>query len=238
MLGFYDSGKGGILFAESVHQKDPSLDITVVLDTSHLPLGNKSEKELKNIVVAGCQALFDQGCQLVCLACNTASVNTIRYIQQDWLPQHYPGKQVLGISTPLIEKVVQNVSKSDRILILGTEATIRSNFYTKELQSRGFSSCIALACPGLADAIEEGRAAAFTVLDRQLPSLLIDNTVDTIALACTHYSLYVPEYLAIYYPTITIIDPLDGYADSVIGYIQRHPEYVVGKTGEWKVTEL
>lgn len=102
MIGFYDSGIGGQRIADMFGQVS-DIPYVVYQDLASLPLGDKTPEQIRSIVIAGVEKLFNQGCNLVILACNTASVSTIRYIQSTWLPQNYPDKQVLGMTVPLRE---------------------------------------------------------------------------------------------------------------------------------------
>jgi len=101
-LGLYDSGIGGKTILKEMRKLFPNIEIHYLADTKHFPLGDKAPGEIKEAVKKGVSFLFDKGCVLVILACNTASVNTIRYLQQSWIKKNYLGKKVLGVSIPLL----------------------------------------------------------------------------------------------------------------------------------------
>ena len=103
MIGFYDTGKGGRHLIDTLVQSIPTLQYRFYEDTQALPLGDKTSSEIQKMVTEGVEKLFNQGCSLVILACNTASVHTIRYLQQEVVPDKYPDKNVLGVSTPFLE---------------------------------------------------------------------------------------------------------------------------------------
>jgi glutamate racemase len=225
MIGFYDSGMGGQRIADMFGEAS---DIPYICyqDRESLPLGDKTAEQIRDIVIAGVEKLFHQGCNLVILACNTASVTTIRYIQSIWLPQHYPNKQVLGVTVPLREYLDQFIDiKSHKGLLLGTEATIKTGFYQEYLAEAGYNIDY-LSCPNLAQAIEKDIAnqdIAYTESLRILQNLSknIINKPDYIILACTHYG-YISRQIQNIFEVTKILDPSQYIAKRVLDYIERH----------------
>jgi glutamate racemase len=225
MIGFYDSGMGGQRIADMFGQIS---DIPYVCyqDREALPLGDKTTEQIREIVIAGVEKLFNQGCKLVILACNTASVTTIRYIQSTWLPQHYPNKQVLGVTVPLRE-YLDNFSeiKSQKGLLLATKATIQTEFYQEYLAEAAYKLEY-LACPNLAKAIEQdisNQDIKYTESVRVLQNLAenIINKPDYIILACTHYG-YIATQIQNVFAVTQILDPSQYIANRVLDYIHRH----------------
>jgi glutamate racemase len=229
MIGFYDSGSGGKRIAEifSNISKQPYI---LYRDTGALPLGDKTPEQIQAFVIAGIERLFAQNCTIVILACNTASVSTIRYIQSTWLPANYPDKQVLGVTVPLREYIdTYPELKSRQGLLLATEATIKTGFYQEYLKSFGYT-IQNLACPGLAQAIEQDlinennqfrqSKAILTELAKQ-----IDNHPAYIILACTHYG-YIQTQIQKIFGMDIIIDPSQYIAEKLVDYLARHPEYI------------
>ncbi|QKJ94788.1 MAG: hypothetical protein HND39_00020 [Ignavibacteriota bacterium] len=108
MIGFFDSGIGGLTILEAVHRRLPDLETRYVDDRAHAPYGGRSREELLELTWAGCKALFEQRCRLVIIACNTASANALREIQQRRLFA-YPGRNVLGIIRPTVEELLARV---------------------------------------------------------------------------------------------------------------------------------
>jgi glutamate racemase len=156
MIGFYDSGIGGLTILQQVLKLDPDFPFIYIADTEIMPLGDKTMDFIQNRVKLACSTLFSQGCEIVVLACNTASVVSIRHIQQVWLPKHFPNKQVLSVAKPLTELVEEKFVnlKSSKGLLLSTHATHSSGFYQYEFIKSGFLNIQSVACTGLADAIE------------------------------------------------------------------------------------
>jgi glutamate racemase len=229
MVGFYDSGSGGKRIADifSTMSKQPYI---FYRDTGALPLGDKTPEQIQAFVIAGIERLFAQNCNIVILACNTASVSTIRYIQSIWLPAHYPDKQVLGVTVPLREYMdIYPELKSRQGLLLATEATIKTGFYQEYLKNFGYT-IQTLACPQLADSIEQDIVAQDTQFKQSKAILAelakhIDNYPAYIILACTHYG-YIQTQIQYVLGIDIIIDPSQYIADRLVDYLSRHPEYI------------
>jgi glutamate racemase len=225
MIGFYDSGIGGQRIAY-IFGKISDIPYIVYQDRASLPLGDKTPEQIREIVIAGVEKLFKQGCNLVILACNTASVTTIRYIQSTWLPQNYPNKQVLGVTVPLREYLdVFPELKDKKGLLLATQATIQTGFYQEYLADAGYNIDY-LACPNLADAIEQdipNQDIEYTESVKILQNLSenIIHKPDYIILACTHYG-YITTQIQNIFEATQILDPSQYIAKRVLDYIERH----------------
>lgn len=155
MLTFYDSGIGGLTVVNQYLKLSTNAKFQYYGDFDILPLGDKSRTEILSQVKFVATKIFVD-CDLLILACNTASVNTIRELQQEWLPKHYPNKQILSISKPITELLESRYSnfKNKKLIILATQATIDSGFYQKEFEQIGFKNVKATACPGLCELVE------------------------------------------------------------------------------------
>ncbi len=227
MIGFYDSGIGGKRIAD-IFANISDYPYICYQDSKALPLGDKTPEQIQEFILAGIEHLFEQGCNLVVLACNTASVSTIRYIQSEWLPAHYPGKQVLGVTAPLREYLgtIPQI-KLKRGLLMATQATIETGFYQEYLREGGYQFNV-LSCPGLAEAIEYDikNNTAFSKSNQVLQNLYhtIKTQPDYIILACTHYGYIIDSIQSIFKTTI-ILDPSYFIADRLADYLKRHPEY-------------
>lgn len=225
MIGFYDSGMGGQRIA-NLFSKISETPYICYQDRESFPLGDKTPEQIRSIVIAGVEQLFKKGCNLVILACNTASVSTIRYIQATWLPQNYPSKQVLGVTVPLREYLESfSEIKSQKGLLLATEATIKTGFYQEYLAETGYILEY-LSCPNLADAIERdivNEDIEYNESVRILKNLSknIKYKPDYIVLACTHYG-YVSIQIQNILEVSFIIDPSQYIANRVLDYIQRY----------------
>lgn len=226
MLGIYDSGIGGLAILREILKIDESIPYVFYADTANLPLGNLNCHEIKQAVKNGCQYLFDQSCSVVVLACNTASVTSIRHIQQAWLPENYPDKQVLGISSPLIEKVISSTEPEQQGVILSTLATQQSGFYQVELKRRGYFNFKSIPCSGLASAIEEeDKEKVKKLLSEYCTQFKINpNQQSYVVLACTHYE-WISAEIKSFFPNAQIISSSRYVARQTIDYIKRHPEY-------------
>ena len=231
MLGLYDSGIGGLLILDQIKKQNQSLDIIYLADNKYLPLGERSLDEIQKIVQEGVEKLFDLGCNLVVLACNTATVNTIRYLQQVWLPKSKWAKthQVLGISQPLLEILEsKKTSLAHRNgLILATPATYKSGFYQSEAKQRGYDRLFALPCSGLAEVIETFDSnQILSTLKSLFKSARIDiENLDYVVLACTHYAWAKDQILELFPKQVEIINPNHEIASKLDLYLQKHPQY-------------
>lgn len=229
MIGFYDTGLGGQRIADMFSQIS---DIPYICyqDRESLPLGDKTQDQIRNIVIAGVEKLFQQNCSLVVLACNTASVSTIRYIQSTWLPQNYSNKQVLGVTVPLREYLDEfSELKSQKGLLLATQATIQTRFYQQYLAQFHYNLDY-LACPNLADSIERdiyNKDIEYTQSVKILRNLSkqIKIKPDYVVLACTHYG-YISKQIQNIFQTLQVLDPSQYITKRLVDYLERHKEYI------------
>lgn len=197
-------------------------------DNARAPYGNRSFQVVTNYTTQCVKSLFDMGCNLVILACNTASAKALRTIQQQYLPEYFPLKKVLGVLRPTTE-IIGNYTKTGNVGILGTAGTVSSMSYPLEI-SNFFPNIKVFqqACPMWVPLIENnehtGKGADYFI--KKYLDLLFNQSadIDTIVLACTHYPLllkkiknYVPE-------TVSIISQNKIVAYSLSDYLQRHPE--------------
>ena len=249
MLTFYDSGIGGLTIVKEYLKLYPSAKIQYFADFDILPMGDKSQEQIINQIKTVAIDLF-RNSNLLVLACNTASVNTIRELQQNWLPKHFPNKQILSISKPITELLESKYLefKNQKLVILATQATIDSGFYQQEFKKIGFESVLAIACPGLCGLIEaligieanssrlidpkqinqiirriENIKLEDSSLKRYLTNLKIP-TGSLILLACTHYPI-IKNQIAKVNPNCTIIDPSQFIAQKLVQYQYCHPLY-------------
>lgn len=228
MIGFYDTGLGGQRIAD-MFGTISDIPYISYQDREALPLGDKTQDQIRNIVIAGVEKLFQQNCNLVVLACNTASVETIRYIQSTWLPQNHPIKQVLGVTVPLREYLDEfSELHSQKGLLLATQATINSGFYQEYLDQFHYNLDY-LACPNLADSIEKdiyNQDIDYTQSVRILQNLSkqIRTKPEYIILACTHYG-YVSKQIQDIFQTPQVLDPSRYTAERLVDYLERHREY-------------
>ncbi len=224
MIAVYDTGAGGRQIMQKAQKIRPDLIYRLYEDQEILPLGDKTPKQIRTRVTSICENLFQEGYTLVILACNTASVHTIRYLQQVVIPQKYPGCNVLGVTKPLMEYVIKEYSdyKTQKGVLLATQATITSGFYQQELMLEGFNTMESIPAVGLAEAIEYNDIQSIQeVLLHYKASL---GEAQYLIFACTHYSLIREQILQLY-PHLTIIDPSQYIAERILWYLEKYPKY-------------
>lgn len=224
MIGFLDSGVGGLTVLESVQELMPELSTVYIGDTAFSPYGNKSHDEIVGLAWRLTEDLFKRGCPLVIFACNSASASALAEIQQQKLAV-WPGKRVLGIIRPTVEFFADQ--GFERVLILGTDATVNSHTYKKEFTKVAPEIAVTeFACPtwgpmvenGLAGT-EEGRAEVFRTLEE-----LSDANYDAVLLACTHYPYLKSDIETFFENKIPVFNQGPIIADSLKSYLNRHPE--------------
>jgi len=226
MIGVFDSGLGGLTVLRAFLKRLPQVDYLYVGDNARAPYGNKSLDLICDYTRQAVEFLFKRGCVLIILACNTASANALRKIQQEWLPLHYPDRRVLGVIIPLAEAGV-HVTRYGRIGVIGTRATIESRVFEQELgKLRDDLKVYGLLCPLLVPLVEEGwvgRPETNRILKKYLRHLK-DRKVDTLLLGCTHYPFLQKDIVRIMGKTCKVLDGPEIIADKLEDYLQRHPE--------------
>ncbi|MCR5679543.1 MAG: glutamate racemase [Prevotella sp.] len=227
-IGIFDSGYGGLTILHGIRQLLPQYDYLYLGDNARAPYGPRSFDVVYEFTRQAVHHLFERGCQLVILACNTASAKALRTIQQHDLPQWDPQRRVLGIIRPTAE-VIGQLTQSRHVGIVATEGTILSNSYTLEIQKlHPGLSVVGQACPMWVPLVEMGEAtspgADYFVrqgIDRLLQQ---DPMIDAVILGCTHYPLLLPK-IRQFMPSHVRIIPQGHYvARSLADYLSRHPE--------------
>lgn len=226
MIGFFDSGVGGLTISEAVRSQLPSYQTLYLGDTARAPYGTKSHDELVELTWRGVSWLFDRGCDLVIVACNTASASALREIQQTRLSAR-TGKKILGIIRPTVEALARDHYQN--IVVLATPAAITSEAYPREFQKENTEiNVYSHACPTWGPMIEAGLAQSDVMkedVDREVRSLENETaTYDAVLLACTHYPYvqqHVEQALSHRVPVFT-----QGtiVAAALADYLKRHPE--------------
>ena len=227
-IGVFDSGYGGLTILKALKEKLPQHDFIYLGDNARAPYGTRSFETVYQYTLEAVNWFFDQGCELVILACNTASAKALRNIQQLDLPNKTPGKRVLGVIRPSSE-VLGSYSTSHEVGILGTTGTIQSNSYPIELGK--FYPDLKVyqqACPMWVPLIENGefdKPGADYFVKQYLNELFSQsNCIDTVLLACTHYPLLESKIKAHVPAGVKIIAQGDIIAHSLVKYLQNHPE--------------
>lgn len=227
-IGIFDSGYGGLTVFRSIHRQLPDYDYIYLGDTARSPYGNRSFQTIHQYTWECVQWLFKQGCQLIILACNTASAKALRNIQQLDLKSYGPSKRVLGVIRPTAE-VIGHFTTTGEIGILGTKGTVQSESYLIEI-NRFFPGVKVYqqACPLWVPVIENGeydKPGADYFVKKYLDQILAQSpNIDTLLLGCTHYPL-IQEKIRVYLPqNIQIVSQGDIVAASLVNYLERHPE--------------
>lgn len=227
-IGVFDSGYGGLTVLRELRARLPHYDYLYLGDNARAPYGNRSFELVYRFTLQAVKALFERGCPLVILACNTASAKALRSIQQVDLPQIDPDRRVLGVIRPTAERLGA-LSESRHIGILGTQGTIASNSYEMEV-AKLFPdfSVTGHACPMWVPIVENGEAAgpgADYFIEKDVKAVLeLDSEIDTLILACTHYPLLIDKIRAAVPTGIRIVPQGEIVAESLELYLNRHPE--------------
>jgi len=227
-IGVFDSGYGGLTILDGIRRLMPQFDYAYLGDNARAPYGTRSFDVVYQFTLQGVEALFDLGCPLVVLGCNTASAKALRSIQQNYIALKMPDRRVLGVIRPTTE-VVGSLSHNLHIGVLATEGTIRSESYKLEIERLHPGSVVTgLACPMWVPLIENGeynQPGADYFVKKYIDQLLAkDPQIDTIILGCTHYPLLM-EKIRQYTPLGITLVPQGRYvAASLHDYLHRHPD--------------
>ena len=227
-IGVFDSGYGGLTVFKSIIGKLPEYNYIYFGDNARAPYGDHSFETIYQYTLECVEWLFAQGCPLVILACNTASAKALRSIQQNVLPYKYPNHRVLGVIRPTAE-IVGEYTQTKHIGVMGTRGTINSESYLMEINK--FFPGVQIAqqsCPMWVPLIENNEhlsPGADYFVEKYVNELLSkDSNIDCIVLACTHYPLLVPKIREMLPPEINLLGQSDIVADSLVLYLQNHPE--------------
>jgi len=246
MIGVFDSGLGGLtIFKELIHTL-PKYDYLYLGDNHKAPYGNRSSQEIFQFTLEAVEYLFQHNCQIVILACNTASAVALQKIQQEVLPKKYPDKKVLGILVPTIEKILgypwthpleEHHVNPQHLGIIGTQQTINSNSYLQEITKRTTNLKITqLACPLLVPLIESNTSQ--TKLQNTIKHYIqqLPKDLDSLLLGCTHYEIIAQLIKNELLPTIQIYQQPQITTQSLKLYLSNHPEIKskLSKTSNYK----
>ncbi len=227
-IGVFDSGFGGLTVLRELVKALPDYDYLYLGDNARSPYGTRSFDTVYRFTLESVEYLFDQGCELVILACNTASAKALRTIQQHDLPLLGAQKRVLGVIRPSVEAIGQ-LTKTGHVGVLATPGTVKSESYVLELAKlyphvRVFQQ----ACPMWVPLVENGEQdspGADYFVERHVKALLEQSPdIDTVILGCTHYPLLTPKIRQYLPAHISLLCQGRIVADSMRDYLGRHPE--------------
>ena len=227
-VGIFDSGYGGLTIFEEIRDLLPHYDYLYLGDNARAPYGSRSFEVVYQFTLQAVRYLFNAGCPLVILACNTASAKALRTIQQCDLPRIAPDRRVLGVIRPTVE-VVDRISLTKHIGILGTPGTIASQSYRLEVAKLfPHVTVVDEACPmwvPLVENREYDTPGADYYIKKHIENLLMkDSKVDTVLLGCTHYPLLIHKIKQFLPQGITVFAQGRRVAESLKDYLFRHPE--------------
>jgi glutamate racemase len=232
-VGIFDSGLGGLTVYKAVAERLPDLPVCYFADSAHAPYGVRDADDIYDLTCKSVSALWDQGCDLVILACNTASAAALRRMQESFIPRD---KRVLGVFVPLIEALTERQWGDNspprevevkHVALFATPATVSSRAFQRELAFRAIGVDVeAQPCGGVVDAIEDG--------DDMLAEALVRSHVEALKrrmphpqaaiLGCTHYPLKADIFQAALGADVKVFSQADLVAESLADYLDRHPD--------------
>ncbi|MEI6557206.1 MAG: aspartate/glutamate racemase family protein [Rhodospirillaceae bacterium] len=244
MIGVFDSGFGGLTIHDALIRRLPGLSFTYLGDHGNAPYGCRQPEEIFAFTRENVDRLFERGCRLVIIACNTASAVALHNLQQYWLKEAWPGRNILGIIVPTIEAATQvpwaitypvypQMYADHTVAVFATRRTVESGTYPVEINKRCPAvAVVQQACPELAGLIEAGAgparlrslirgyvAALLSGMDGRLPESAI--------LGCTHYPLVKELFQEALPSGVRLLCQPSAVANSLEHYLKRHPEYLV-----------
>lgn len=224
----FDSGFGGLSVLREIRRLLPQYDYLFLGDNARAPYGTRSFELVYQFTLQAVRHLFEQGCQLVILACNTASAKALRTIQQRDLPQIDPTRRVLGVIRPTAE-IVGELTHTGHVGVFATPGTIQSQSYILEIRKlfpniHVYGQACPLWVPLVENRESDGPGADYFV--RKYTNALLEQSprIDTVILGCTHYPLLLPKIRQAMPEGIQIIPQGEIVANSLADYLKRHPE--------------
>mgnify|MGYP000200538319 FL=1 len=227
-IGVFDSGYGGLTILDKIREVLPEYDYIYLGDNARAPYGTRSFEVVYEFTRQAVNKLFDMGCHLVILACNTASAKALRSIQMNDLPGIDPARRVLGVIRPTVE-CVGEISKNQHIGVLATAGTIKSESYPLEIHKLFPEIQVSgTACPMWVSLVENNESqdeGADYFIRKYIDQLLSkDPQIDTVILGCTHFPILLPKIRQYIPDHISVIAQGEYVAESLKDYLKRHPE--------------
>ena len=227
-IGVFDSGYGGLTILDKIREVLPEYDYIYLGDNARAPYGTRSFEVVYEFTRQAVNKLFDMGCHLVILACNTASAKALRSIQMNDFPQIDPARRVLGVIRPTVE-CIGEISKNQHIGVLATAGTIKSESYPLEIHKLFPEIQVSgTACPMWVSLVENNESqdeGADYFIRKYIDQLLSkDPQIDTVILGCTHFPILLPKIRQYIPDHISVIAQGEYVAESLKDYLKRHPE--------------
>lgn len=234
-VGIFDSGLGGLTVLDAVARRLPEVPFVYLGDNAHAPYGVRTHDDIYNLTCAAVERLWAEGCDLVILACNTASAAALKRMQESFVP---PNKRVLGVFVPLIEAMTERQWGDNspprevevkHVALFATPATVASRAFQRELAFRAIGVDVeAQPCGGLVDAIEQG--------DEILAEALVRSHVEALKrrmpkpqaaiLGCTHYPLLQATFQDALGTDVQVYSQANLVAESLADYLERRPDFL------------
>ena len=244
-IGIFDSGLGGLTVMDAVQTRLPDVPFVYLADSANAPYGVRTADDIYELTCKAVQRLFDAGCDLVILACNTASAAALRRMQESWVPED---KRVLGVFVPMIEALTERQWGDNspprevavqHVALFATPATVASRAFQRELAFRASGVDVeAQACGGVGDASEDG--------DMILADALVRSHVDALKrkmptpqaaiLGCTHYPLMQAEFQDALGADVSGYSQASLVGESLADYLERHPDKIGTGEGAYLTT--
>ena len=239
-IGVFDSGYGGLTILSKIRETLPQYDYIYLGDNARTPYGTRSFEIVYEFTLQAVNKLFEMGCHLVILACNTASVKALRTIQMNDLPHLDPQRRVLGVIRPTVE-CIGSITHSRHVGVLATAGTIKSESYPMEIHKLFPDIHVSgEACPMWVPLVENNEAQSPGTdyfIQKYIDALLHkDQQIDTVILGCTHYPLLLPKIKHFMPDGIEIVSQGEYVAESLKDYLHRHPEIAAKCTQSGKCT--
>ena len=227
-IGVFDSGYGGLTILDKIREVLPEYDYIYLGDNARAPYGTRSFEVVYEFTRQAVSKLFDMGCHLVILACNTASAKALRSIQMNDLPNIDPARRVLGVIRPTVE-CIGNITQNQHIGILATAGTVKSESYPLEIHKLFPDIRVSgIACPMWVSLVENNESqneGTDYFIRKYIDQLLTkDPQIDTVILGCTHFPILLPKIRQYIPEHISVISQGEYVAQSLKDYLRRHPE--------------
>jgi len=225
-IGIFDSGFGGLSVMKGIVKELPDYNYIYLGDSARVPYGTRSKETVYKFTKQAVDFLFKKGCELIIVACNTASSDALRLVQQKHVPKYDASKKVLGVLIPAAEDACKK-TKNKRIGVMATEGTVKSGAFIRELRKVDPKIKVyQKACPLLVPIVEAGEhdSEITEITLKKYLKPLISNKIDTLILGCTHYGILEPKIRKIVGEKMKIISESKIVARKLKNYLERHPE--------------
>ena len=237
-IGVFDSGYGGLTILSKIREALPEYDYIYLGYNARTPYGTRSFEIVYEFTLQAVNKLFEMGCHLVILACNTASAKALRTIQMNDLPNIDPDRRVLGVIRPTAE-CIGSMTQTRHVGILATAGTIKSESYPLEVHKLFEDIKVSgEACPMWVPLVENNEASgegADFFIRKYIDNLLAkDRQIDTLVLGCTHYPILLPKIQKFIPQGVKVVAQGEYVATSLKDYLHRHPEMDMKCTREGK----